>query len=163
MGDQADSLADMIKFSDNEGKIIWPAWRAELARREAFEFGDIGNAVIEGTLLEKDINAGDYATKHQPILNALISRSRAGVQMRSEWLVERLRQPAGAVEVAGMHPLTKMMHEISMMGQMSMRSALRKIKSSFFLSIERHGLDEESKTFKDFQKLKLKPACSSTG
>ena len=25
VGDQADSLADMEKFSDNEGRIIWPA------------------------------------------------------------------------------------------------------------------------------------------
>ena len=51
-----------------------------MARRAAFEFGNIGNAVIEGTLLEKDINAGDDATKHQPILNALISRSQALLQ-----------------------------------------------------------------------------------
>ena len=43
-----------------------------------------------------------------------------------------------------------------MMGQMSMRSALRKIKSSFFLSIEWHRLDQDHKTFKDFQQLKLK-------
>ena len=83
MGDQADSLADMEKFSDNEGRIIWPAWRAELAWRAAFEFGDIGNAILEGTLLENDINAGDDTAKHQSILNALISRSRAATTEQS--------------------------------------------------------------------------------
>ena len=48
VGDQADSLSDMVKFSDNEGRIIWPAWRAELARHAAFEFSDIGIAILEG-------------------------------------------------------------------------------------------------------------------
>ena len=40
MGVQADSLADMKKFSDSEGEIIWPEWRAELTRRISFEFGE---------------------------------------------------------------------------------------------------------------------------
>ena len=39
VGDQTDSLADMEKFSDNERRIIWPAWRAELAWCAAFEGG----------------------------------------------------------------------------------------------------------------------------
>ena len=43
MGDQKDGLRGLTRFSDNEGDIIWPAWRAELKQRVAFEFGKIGN------------------------------------------------------------------------------------------------------------------------
>ena len=48
MGDQKDGLRGLTRFSDNEGDIIWPAWRAELKQRVAFEFGKIGNQIIEG-------------------------------------------------------------------------------------------------------------------
>ena len=30
MGDQNYGLRGLTRFSDNEGDIIWPAWRAEL-------------------------------------------------------------------------------------------------------------------------------------
>ena len=33
MGDQIDGLRGLTRFSDNEGEIIWPAWRAELKQR----------------------------------------------------------------------------------------------------------------------------------
>ena len=48
MGDQKDGLRGLTRFSDNEGDIIWPAWRAELKQRVAFEFGKIGNDVCRG-------------------------------------------------------------------------------------------------------------------
>ena len=48
MGDQQGGLRGLARSSDNEGEIIWPAWRAELEQRVAFEFGKIGNKVIEG-------------------------------------------------------------------------------------------------------------------
>ena len=47
MGDQQDGLRGLTRFSDNEGDIIWPAWRAELKQRVAFEFGKIGNQIID--------------------------------------------------------------------------------------------------------------------
>ena len=43
VGSQNDGLRGLTRFSDNEGDIIWPAWRAELKQRVAFEFGKIGN------------------------------------------------------------------------------------------------------------------------
>ena len=39
VGSQDDALRGLTRFSDNEGDIIWPAWRAELKQRVAFEFG----------------------------------------------------------------------------------------------------------------------------
>ena len=45
MGSQEDGLRGMTRFSDNEGDIIWPAWRAELKQRISFEFGKIGNQI----------------------------------------------------------------------------------------------------------------------
>ena len=32
VGSQDDALRGLTRFSDNEGDIIWPAWRAELKR-----------------------------------------------------------------------------------------------------------------------------------
>ena len=36
------------RFSDNEGDIIWLAWRAELGQRVAPEPGKIGNQITGG-------------------------------------------------------------------------------------------------------------------
>ena len=59
MGDQQDGLRGLTRFSDNEGEIIWPAWQAELEQRVAFEFGKIGNKVIEGEVKESDADHGE--------------------------------------------------------------------------------------------------------
>ena len=59
MGGQEDGLRGMTRFSDNEGDIIWPAWRAELKQRIAFEFGKIGNQITEGEVKESDITQSE--------------------------------------------------------------------------------------------------------
>ena len=61
MGDQKDGLRGLTRFSDNEGDIIWPAWRAELKQRVAFEFGKIGNQIIEGEVKESDVDLGVFS------------------------------------------------------------------------------------------------------
>ena len=48
MGDQNYGLRGLARFSDNEGAIIWPAWRAELKQLVEFEIGTTGNKIIEG-------------------------------------------------------------------------------------------------------------------
>ena len=63
MGSQDDGLRGMTRFSDNEGNIIWPAWRAELKQRVAFEFGKIGNQIIEGEVKESDVVVGEVTEK----------------------------------------------------------------------------------------------------
>ena len=68
MGDQNDGLRGLTRFSDNEGDIIWPAWRAELKQRVAFEFGKIGNQIIEGEVKESDVDLGEVTEK----INALL-------------------------------------------------------------------------------------------
>ena len=75
MGDQNDGLRGLTRFSDNEGDIIWPAWRAELKQRVAFEFGKIGNQIIEGEVKESDVDLGEVTEKINALINALIPRS----------------------------------------------------------------------------------------
>ena len=88
MGDQKDGLRGLTRFSDNEGDIIWPAWRAELKQRVAFEFGKIGNQIIEGEVKESDVDLGEVTEKINALINALIPRTRAQIQTRSEWMEE---------------------------------------------------------------------------
>ena len=80
MGDQNDGLRGLTRFSDNEGDIIWPAWRAELKQRVAFEFGKIGNQIIEGEVKESDVDLGEVTEKINALINALIPRTRAQIQ-----------------------------------------------------------------------------------
>ena len=77
MGSQEDGLRGMTRFSDNEGDIIWPAWRAELKQRIAFEFGKIGNQIIEGEVKESDIDERLVTENINALINALIPKTRA--------------------------------------------------------------------------------------
>ena len=79
MGSQEDGLRGMTRFSDNEGDIIWPAWRAELKQRIAFEFGKIGNQIIEGEVKESDADER-IVTENMP---ATASPASAGLSI---WL-----------------------------------------------------------------------------
>ena len=88
MGDQKDGLRGLTRFSDNEGDIIWPAWRAELKQRVAFEFGKIGNQIIEGEVKESDVDLGEVTEKINALINALIPKTRAQIQTRSDWMEE---------------------------------------------------------------------------
>ena len=86
MGVQQDGLRGLTRFSDNEGDIIWPGWRAELKQRVAFEFGKIGNQVIEGEVKESDVVEGEVDEVINALINALIPRTRAQIQARSDWM-----------------------------------------------------------------------------
>ena len=76
MGDQQDGLRGLTRFSDNEGEIIWPAWRAELKQRVAFEFGKIGNKVSEGEVKESGADHGEVAEDLNSLINSLIPKTR---------------------------------------------------------------------------------------
>ena len=80
MGGQEDGLRGMTRFSDNEGDIIWPAWRAELKQRVAFEFGKIGNQIIEGEVVESDVDERVVTVNINALINALIPKTRAQIQ-----------------------------------------------------------------------------------
>ena len=75
MGDQKDGLRGLTRFSDNEGDIIWPAWRAELKQRVAFEFGKIGNQIIEGEVKESDVDPGEATEEINALVNAPLNRN----------------------------------------------------------------------------------------
>ena len=88
MGSQEDGLRGMTRFSDNEGDIIWPAWRAELKQRISFEFGKIGNQIIEGEVTESDVDERLVTENINALINALIPKTRAQIQTRSDFAVE---------------------------------------------------------------------------
>ena len=86
MGSQEDGLRGMTRFSDNEGDIIWPAWRAELRQLVKFEIGTIGNKIIEGDFTEEDVVQGEVTCDLSELVNALIPKTRAEIQTRSDWM-----------------------------------------------------------------------------
>ena len=98
MGDQQDGLRGLTRFSDNEGDIIWPAWRAEVKQRVAFEFGKIGNQIIEGEVKESDVDESEVLENTKSLINALIPRTRAPIQTRSDWLGEVIESSGGGEE-----------------------------------------------------------------
>ena len=61
MGDSksSDSLKGITRFSGNDGKIVWPAWKLELFEIIKFEFGAVGIEILEGRLTEQMIKEGD--------------------------------------------------------------------------------------------------------
>ena len=88
MGDQQGGLRGLTRFSDNEGNIIWPAWRAELEQQVALEFGKIGNQIIEGGVKESGADQGGVADNTNALINALIPKTRAQIQTWSDWVEE---------------------------------------------------------------------------
>ena len=65
MGNQPDGLLMMEKFDGNETKIIWPAWKLDLDRRIAFEFGAVGVDIFDCKVTEDMIDAGDDVEVNQ--------------------------------------------------------------------------------------------------
>ena len=127
MGVQQDGLRGLTRFSDNEGDIIWPAWRAELKQRVAFEFGKIGNQIIEGEVKESDVVVGEVTEKINALINALIPRTRAQIQARSDWMTESV---SSSGEGAGDQECSIKKTNLSLIGKMSIVGAISKIKSS---------------------------------
>ena len=152
MGDQQDGLRGLTRFSDNEGDIIWPAWRAELKQRVAFEFGKIGNLIIEGEVKESDADQGEVTDNINALINALIPRTRAQIQTRSDWM-EELVSSSGEGEDDEEGP--RMMTKLSLIGKMSIKMAISKITSSYIQSMQEHGLVKGCKVAKDLAKKKL--------
>ena len=144
VGSQDDALRGLTRFSDNEGDIIWPAWRAELKQRVAFEFGKIGNQIIKGEVKESDVDLGEVTEKINALINALIPRTRAQIQTRSDWMEEFVvSSEEGASDEVCSIKKTK----LTLIGKMSVVSAISRIKSSYFESIQEHGLVRGSKHF----------------
>ena len=149
MGDQHDGLRGLTRFSDNEGDIIWPAWRAELKQRISFEFGKIGNQIIEGEVTESDVDERLVTENINALINALIPKTRAQIQTRSDWMEEIVSSSAEAGDVEGGPTKTT---KLSLIGKMSLARAISKIKSSYFQSIQEHGLVKGCKVAKDLVK-----------
>ena len=151
MGDQNYGLRGLTRFSDNEGDINWPAWRAELKQLVKFEMGTIGNKIIEGELNEEDVTQGEVAGDISLLVNALIPKTRAEVQTRPDWMeqVEVTAESSSSSSSSsgssdddggGTRTITR----ITLMGKMSLQSAITKIKRSYFEAIQAYGLGGRS-------------------
>ena len=156
MGNQPDGLLKMEKFDGNETKIIWPAWKLDLDRRITFEFGAIGVNIVDGKLSEEHINIGDDVETHQSLLNALTPKTRAQVQFKSEWIEKYTARIPHAHEVGQDEEKKEKRLRLTFIGAMNVKAAIERLKSSYFLSIEKHGIANGSKVHKDFVKLKDK-------
>ena len=151
MGSQDDGLRGMTRFSDNEGNIIWPAWRAELKQRVAFEFGKIGNQIIEGEVKESDADERVVTVNINALINALIPKTRAQIQTRSDWMEEIVSSSAETGDVEGGSTNTT---KLSLIGKMSLARAISKIKSSYFQSIQCSPVMMTSKRASNRKRLK---------
>ena len=69
MGDKKDSLQGMVKFSGNDGAIVWPLWKDDLMNRIKFELGDVAIRILEGKLKESEIKRGDKCEKVQDLID----------------------------------------------------------------------------------------------
>ena len=147
MGDSksSDSLAGITRFSGNDGKIVWPAWKLELYDRIKFEFGAIGIEILEGRLTEDMIKEGDDVDRVLPLLDAVMPNSRAQVVFKADWMIKQKAKDPEDRRIV-----------LSLVGQLKLKSAISRVKTSYFMSIERHGLEPKSKIAEDFTKLKRK-------
>ena len=86
MGSRKDSLHDMIKFSGNEGAIVWPLWKNDLMERLKYELGKKAVEIVEGKLKKGDIRAGNLYDTVRPVIEMLSAKNRAGVQVHGSWI-----------------------------------------------------------------------------
>ena len=148
MGDQKDVLEGMTKFSGNDGAVVWPMWKDDLMNRVKFELGTVAVRILEGKIRKDQVKIGVRIKAIQSLVNMVMARNRALVTFRAEWMEKsKKKQDDGAVQTD---------YVLTMVGEMGLKTAISKTKSSYFKSIEKYGLAEGSKVLSDYKKLKLK-------
>ena len=148
MGDQKDVLEGMTKFSGNDGAVVWPMWKDDLMNRVKFELGTVAVRILEGKIRKDQVKIGVRIKTIQSLVNMVMARNRALVTFRAEWMEKnKKKQDDGTVQTN---------YVLTMVGEMGLKTAISKTKSSYFMSIEKHGLAEGSKILSDYKKLKLK-------
>ena len=142
MGSRKDSLHDMIKFSGNEGEIVWPLWKNDLMERIKYELGKKAVQIVEGELKKDNIRRRALYDSVQQVAEMLAPKNRTGVQTNGSWIeVQKTK-------------LGKRVTRLSMIGECAIRGAIEKLKRSYFDSILEYGLAEGSKYYVEFKKLK---------
>ena len=98
------------------------------------------------------MDLGEVTEKINVLINALIPRTRAQIQTWSDWMEEFVkRSEEGASDEVCSIKKTK----LTLIGKVSVVSAIPRVKSSYFESIQEHGLVRGSKVAKDLKKKKL--------
>ena len=145
MGDRKDSLLGMVKFSGNDGAIVWPLWKDKLYHRIKFELGDVAIRILEGKLKESEIKRGDKCEKVQDLIDMIIAKNRTDVCFRSEWAAKEKKKEGKPQE-----------YTLTMLGERGLQKAITKVKMSYFDSINEYGLVAGSEVQKDYIKQKSK-------
>ena len=86
MGARKDSLHDMIKFSGNEGAIVWPLWKNDLMERIRYELGKKAVQIVEGELKKDNIRRKALYDSVQQVAEMLAPKNRTGVQTNGSWI-----------------------------------------------------------------------------
>ena len=128
MGARKDSLHDMVKFSGNEGAIVWPLWKNDLMERIRYELGHKAVQIVEGELKKDHISRGALYDSIKQIAEMLAPQNRTGVQTNGSWIeVQETQRGKKAVR-------------LSMIGECAIRGAIEKLKRSYVDSILQYGL-----------------------
>ena len=77
MGARKDSLHDMVKFSGNEGAIVWPLWKNDLMERIRYELGQKAVQIVGREHVAR-VAREDEQARYRPLLRGA-SRSRSAV------------------------------------------------------------------------------------
>ena len=124
----SDALAKMERFDGNESNVIWPEWRLDLKRRVTFEFGEVGVDVINGTITEDCVDEIDDIEMIQPLLKALMPKSRAFVQFKADLIETYKKQVPWVGDDGATTTKTQTSRRLSYIGIMNVRSAIEKLK-----------------------------------
>ena len=134
----SDALALMPRFDGNESNVIWPEWRLDLKRRVTFEFGEVGVDIINGKIDEDWLDDVDDIGMVQTLLEALTPKTRAFVQFKDSW-IETYEKQVPEIGEDGEETTEITSMRLTYVGKMNVRSAIGQLKSSYFMSIEKHA------------------------
>ena len=146
MGAQRDSLEKLEKFGGEDGGVIFPHFRQVLENALRFELGEVGVMILRNQFPMDTIKRGERVDKVPGLITMLLAKNRSDIQFKSSWI-----ETTKEVDIADPE---KEYDVITAEGEMNLRAAIVKIKSSIFNSISEHGLQEGSSVKKDFDKLK---------
>ena len=87
------------------------------------------------------------------MLEALTPKTRAFVQFKDSW-IETYEKQVPEIGEDGEETTEITSMRLTYVGKMNVRKAIERVKTSYFMSIEKHGIAHGSKVHKDFLRLR---------
>ena len=126
MGAQRDSLEKLEKFGGEDGGVIFPHFRQDLENALRFELGEVGVMILRNQFPMNTIKRGERVDKVPGLITMLLAKNRSDIQFKSSWI-----ETTKEVDIADPE---KEYDVITAEGEMNLRAAIVKIKSSIFNS-----------------------------